>query len=43
MKPEAIQIDIKNLKKSFGPKEILHDISISFDKGEFIRTKRDFA
>ncbi|MEK3764305.1 MULTISPECIES: ATP-binding cassette domain-containing protein [unclassified Solibacillus] len=36
MKPEAIQIDIKNLKKSFGPKEILHDISISFDKGEFI-------
>lgn len=36
MKHEPIQIEIKNLKKSFGPKEILRDISISFEKGEFI-------
>lgn len=36
MKHEPIRIDINNLKKSFGPKEILHDISISFEKGEFI-------
>lgn len=36
MKHEPIQIDIKNLSKSFGPKQILHDISISFEKGEFI-------
>lgn len=36
MKHEAIQIDINHLKKSFGSKEILHDISITFEKGEFI-------
>lgn len=36
MKNDPIQIEIKNLKKSFGTKEILKDISISFEKGEFI-------
>lgn len=36
MKHEPIQIAIKNLKKSFGEKEILKDISITFEKGEFI-------
>lgn len=36
MKNEPIKIDIQHLKKSFGAKEILHDINISFEKGEFI-------
>lgn len=36
MKHEAIQIDICNLKKSFGNKEILHNINTSFKKGEFV-------
>ncbi|WP_253896147.1 ATP-binding cassette domain-containing protein [Solibacillus sp. R5-41] len=36
MKHEPIQIDIQNLQKSFAQKEILHDISITFKKGEFI-------
>ena len=36
MKHEAIQIDIRNLKKSFGEKEILHDINTSFEKGQFV-------
>ncbi|MEK4423887.1 ATP-binding cassette domain-containing protein [Solibacillus sp. FSL K6-1523] len=36
MKHEPIQIDIHNLQKSFGNKEILHNISTTFKKGEFI-------
>lgn len=36
MKHEPIRIEINDLKKSFGQKEILHNISIAFEKGEFI-------
>ena len=36
MKHEPIQIDIRNLKKSFGDKQILHNINTSFEKGEFV-------
>jgi len=35
-KQQPIRINIKNLYKSFGEKEILKDINISFEKGEFI-------
>lgn len=36
LKSEPIKIDIKNLRKSFGEKEVLKDITISFEKGEFV-------
>lgn len=32
----AIQIDIKNVSKSFGNKEVLKDIQLTIEKGEFI-------
>ncbi len=32
----AIQIDLKNVRKSFGEKEVLKNIQITIEKGEFI-------
>lgn len=34
--PDAVKIELKNLSKSFGDKEVLCDVNLTIEKGEFV-------
>jgi len=34
--PDAIKIDMKNVSKSFGKNEVLHQVNLTIEKGEFV-------